>query len=844
MTSYEEIVKEMAEKFERNLPGAVVRARGMKGVEEVNEQIRGFTPDLTVESENRSIILAVVDIETAFDEDTERKLRAFSSVPDREFHIAVPEGKGEKLKQEAERKGYSVDVIWQGREIPADQKQGINAPRLYIMGEFWVRRERTNMKHKLSFDFSPNLIRLLGEQLIHDKKIALSEIVKNSYDADASRVVVEIGNGISIFDDGCGMDLETIKDVWLKPGVSSKKNKPTEKYGRIPIGEKGVGRLGCHKLGDEIELFTKTEKGRSIRLKIEWDKITREKSLKDLMPIEVTETENNSWLEKDKSGTKMIIRKLKENWTDPEIENVSNDLLFLIDPFSEKQNFDVEIRNKEKLIPSNLREKAEEIKKNSFYEFEIVFEKGLLKKFEYRFKDLKGLEKVESRKITLKKNKNFIKKMLGGKRKKLDVDKEIERYQESEIGEVKFSGFIYDLDTILWRDHIFYGTKKQERKKISGFLKEVGGIRVYRDGFRVFNYGEIGNDIVSLDLKRVNAPTGKISSNQILAAIDLDRSRSRGLIEKTDREGFINNKHLKFLQEMLDEAINLITDLRLEDKTKIRRLYLEKPEDRASIELRINKIKEDIDKSKLEDEKKEKIKKNLDSFSKEFDKMKDIFMTASNTGLNLSIVVHELEKLLNSLSRFVKNKEWDKVSKICSDLKETIEIYKNTIRLDKNKSLTNVEEIIDIACFNFQARFEHHGISLEKKIEDKKINVKKNLVIGILNNLFDNSVYWLDYQGVKDKKILVRSYKKNNQTHIVVADNGKGFTIGFEEAKQPFITGRRDESSMGIGLYLAEQVMAAHEGAVKQGNFDEEDLPKDFKEGAIVKLLFGESKDV
>ena len=76
---------------------------------------------------------------------------------------------------------------------------------------------------------------------------------------------------------------------------------------------------------------------------------------------------------------------------------------------------------------------------------------------------------------------------------------------------------------------------------VTEYLDDNGGGRVYRDGIRVYNYGEVGEDWLGLDIRRVNAPTRKISQNIILGAIHLSLKSSTGLIEKTNREGFVEN---------------------------------------------------------------------------------------------------------------------------------------------------------------------------------------------------------------------------------------------------------------------------------------------------------------
>ena len=100
-----------------------------------------------------------------------------------------------------------------------------------------------------TFSITPRIIAHFGEDLIKNDSIAILELVKNSYDAGASHCIVDFNvenaklESISICDDGCGMDIDTIKKVWLVIGTDNKK--PSEsKFGRYPLGEKGIGRLG------------------------------------------------------------------------------------------------------------------------------------------------------------------------------------------------------------------------------------------------------------------------------------------------------------------------------------------------------------------------------------------------------------------------------------------------------------------------------------------------------------------------------------------------------------------------------------------------------------------------
>src|SRR5262249_22943843 len=117
----------------------------------------------------------------------------------------------------------------------------------------------------VAFQPRARLLKLIGAELISDDVVAIVELVKNAYDADATRVVISFrnvttpGGTITVTDDGTGMDLETVLGVWMEPGATSKRNssiRSTDRRRRM-LGEKGVGRFAADKLGRHLELVSR-----------------------------------------------------------------------------------------------------------------------------------------------------------------------------------------------------------------------------------------------------------------------------------------------------------------------------------------------------------------------------------------------------------------------------------------------------------------------------------------------------------------------------------------------------------------------------------------------------------
>ena len=118
-----------------------------------------------------------------------------------------------------------------------------------------------------------------------------------------------------------------------------------------------------------------------------------------------------------------------------------------------------------------------------------------------------------------------------------------------------------------------------DKKGLKEFLNESGGVRVYRGGIRVYDYGERGNDWLDLGGRRVNVPTKRLSNNLLIGAVSLDIRKSvdlklnRGLIEKTNREGFVENGDYEAFRDAVVYAIQSIEVERNLDKRRIRNAY-------------------------------------------------------------------------------------------------------------------------------------------------------------------------------------------------------------------------------------------------------------------------------
>ncbi|MED2216647.1 ATP-binding protein, partial [Bacillus thuringiensis] len=181
------------------------------------------------------------------------------------------------------------------------------------------------------------IITAIGRDLIKDLPASIVELVKNSYDADASYVEIVLSKindqlHIKISDDGHGMDTDTIIGTWLVPGTDHKLRLKRSPKKRPFQGRKGIGRYAAAVLGNELELESVRD-GKKTIAKIDWKEFERKKFLKDVK-ILVTSEES-----KLPNGTTLNISGGQEYidlLTDKEIQNVLKELRKLVSPLDSK----------------------------------------------------------------------------------------------------------------------------------------------------------------------------------------------------------------------------------------------------------------------------------------------------------------------------------------------------------------------------------------------------------------------------------------------------------------------------------------------------------------------------
>ncbi|MBF0274724.1 MAG: HAMP domain-containing histidine kinase [Nitrospinae bacterium] len=357
------------------------------------------------------------------------------------------------------------------------------------------------------------------------------------------------------------------------------------------------------------------------------------------------------------------------------------------------------------------------------------------------------------------------------------------------------------------------------------------------------NYGEQGEDWLNLGGRRVNMPAKRVSNNIILGAVFLDREHSTDLVEKANREGFVENEAFAELVKAVLYALDKVETYRKTDKDLLRKHY--GPQDTAQpVVTSIAELREFVGEKIKEASTQEDIDRYLVRIENEYERITETLLKSAGAGLNLIVVIHQIEKIIKDIKAMLKKKvSFEEIEERIKALSALVEGYSILVKKSQKKA-HGIKSLLDQSVANVRFRLDDHHIKVLKDYSEYNALCSEDHMISALMNLFDNSIWWLKYAKVEQPQIYMNVSKKiHGYTTVIFADNGPGFTLSTDEIVKPFVTNKPD--GMGIGLHLTQEIMKSLGGDLKFPNKSEaEDLnvPKGFLEGAIVALSFKEKE--
>ena len=226
----------------------------------------------------------------------------------------------------------------------------------------------------------------------------------------------------------------------------------------------------------------------------------------------------------------------------------------------------------------------------------------------------------------------------------------------------------------------------------------------------------------------------------------MNGEKSIELIEKANREGFLDNDAYKCFRDACKFAIKRIEFFRNQDKEKIRGMYFSEKKNEIPVQDAVIEIKEIINKNiKILQSEKDELNEKLTNISNDFSRITDNLLKSAGAGLNLTSVIHQIEKIVNNMISFTKYNEVDsELRDMIYTLSDLIKGYTSLIRISETK-IQSLEKIVTKTISSFSFRFKYHKIEIINNIKDEIINAfcSEHLFVNCLINIFDNSIWWL-----------------------------------------------------------------------------------------------------
>lgn len=644
------------------------------------------------------------------------------------------------------------------------------------------------------------LLRLIGAELISDDVVAITELVKNAHDADASFISIQFSNvttpggEILIRDDGHGMDVDTLLTRWMQPAASNKGRKGFRftQGGRRVLGEKGVGRFAADKLAARLEMVSR-KKGESdeVHAIFDWDEFEAD----DLMLSDVKsrwEVRPADWL--DSRGTMLRLTHLRTTWSERMFRRLSTRLARLMSPFDTKAGFRIIIQSDE--FPA--------------YSGEVS--QGFLEQAPYRIE------------ASLNEDGSATVRINGGKSQRHVLATE-EPYR---CGPVNLRLFAFDLETESL-------AKIGPRTDVRAWLRDWSGISVYRDSFRVWPYGEPHDDWLRLDQRRVNNPVVKLSNNQIVGFVEIGSDRNPELRDQTNREGLIHNSAYEDLQRFILFAMQLMEAERQTLRhPKVRETKRSEPAD-SGVPSQLESLAARAPKaigSELR-----KIATNLrgeinaDRQAQEklvagYTELAAVGQTASLVGRSMATCLEGVEDVYTTLRELYRKDNFDDVVKkgqALLALRGTIENV--SVRLRSLTELQGVakrrraldlvaelERIRDLATPLLVENEATMSISVRKsEAMVLRTEMRPEMFASVIGAMLMNSVEWRHARKPLSIEVALRARDKDVEMDFT--DNGRGIRPGLEaNIFTPMVSGRDDGN--GMGLTVARRIIENHGGSL------------------------------
>lgn len=728
------------------------------------------------------------------------------------------------------------------------------------------------------FHSDSRLLLELGERLVATTDVAITELVKNAFDADSSycRVWHDVEDGkatLHILDEGHGITLEEFRKNWMTIATGIKTQKRTsKKFKRIMTGAKGVGRFAVRFLGGDLILETiaedpKRECKTRLTAYFDWSSFTSGTDLlKVKIPYKLERVENET-----KLGTHLKVHNLREDWNEQVIKDVRKQVLAITSPI-------------QGLEAGSFAKGAE----GEDPGFEVYFSPpGVIEKQEVG--EAEHIINYSWARLTIEMQGKTIKYVI----KFRDLEKPSFTYTHV-LEKAYINGLYADIRFLPFRKGVFSGIPGVDGKGAHRWVIDRSGVSIIDHGFRMRPYGyedddwlNLAADKATLRRKWRSSITEKVfpsnqmireekldpalflpANHQLVGAVFLESFQSEGsdleksdgheniLIPAMDRQGYVDNKAFRQVYKIVRAGLEFLAVVDKKDQLRREELRLEneRKEFKREIKEALKHIEGDI---QIPGEVKTRIIRSYKRLENQFENIEKYHREAresleimSNLGVVAGFMTHEsqrifrdIERLLNKLSDYSLNLNDKELKNLIEETEKTLSEFKGYLeytdtfikgihegKTQQFKVFPQVERIIN-KFGNFAI---NRGIEVRNEINPGLISAPTMVTVysGILLNLYTNALKAVLSKSEvgEPRRIVFRAWNEPGWHVVQVLDNGIGIPPSLvERIWDPLFSTTASGknplgSGMGLGLSIIKRLITNLKGKI-----DLVDPPAGFK---------------
>lgn len=693
---------------------------------------------------------------------------------------------------------------------------------------------------EISMGFHPRAFAAFGSDLVTSDSVAVTELVKNSYDAYAYNAAVvfgtddKLGKYIEIVDDGVGMTQDVVQNAWALIATPYKKDNPfIERNGRrrMVSGNKGLGRFSAARLGKKMTILTYNQLDVCFSVRLDWDEFLKADSfeackvhLEDYDSKVLLNTISRYFGEEAESGTIIKIYDLNTEWNEEEFDALKLSLSRLISPFERVDDFTISLYLQEE-EPKIIKIETQEFIKNPVYS--IKGNVDTFGKIHWKYKYAPQKEPVRECKgeITWEEAWQGF-----GKTIRRFEDSNVEKYT---CGSFTFEIRAWDLDKKSIGD--IRDVFNIQKKTIRQIIAQYKGISVYRDDVLVLPKSDATKDWLGIDVRRISALGKRLSTSQMVGILYITQKDNPEIKDTTDREKLVDTVEYKQLCRATETIISVLENNRNIDKQKDATVDnptltdLLMPLSPTALESQVEFMVQQGNSSEDILDTIREYSANTEKNLSELNERLVYYAQAASLGSVSAVIMHEIRSGMTVIKRLLrqlrKNSfDWDPRTAEYLDDAETSHrrlldvadsfapMYRKGLPKEDNSSnvLKAAEKSIRLVSAGKDAKFVNFDVDVDPSYV---AHMHEGELQTIFINLFDNACYWLKNKK-GNKLIRVELTHLNNSVEVRVSDNGPGVVIENREIIfNPGVTSK--PNGIGMGLVIITELLNNHKNTIR-----------------------------